>query len=476
VSWIQRSGSSGFGLPGLSGGGLRGGRRLLGLAGPAVLVSVGYIDPGNWATDVEGGSRFGYRLLWVLVASSTIAVLLQTLSARLGIVTGKNLAQACRVAYSPRVNVALWALAELGIIACDSAEVVGSAIALNLLFGLPLLLGALLTAVDVLVVLFLQHRRMAALELFIGGLLFVIAACLSVELWVARPATREILHGLVPRIPAGALFTAVGILGATLMPHNLYLQSALVSQSPVEGRARALRASWVSTALALNIALVLNAAILLLAAEAFSTRGIEVVDLRDAHHLLSPLLGSSAAAALFAVGLLCSGQSATITGTLAGQVVMEGFLRTKLSPVVRRGVTRCAAVLPAVLVFGSMGEAGTTRLLIGSQVVLSMQLPFAIIPLLRLTASDKMMGTAASTRKIRYLAGTCAVGVCAANALLLWKTFSELSLTNPFGAQLFAVGCGAGGALLAWVSLVPLRSEPSAQAVASPEPYRYRLS
>lgn len=450
-------------------------RRFLGFAGPAVLVSVGYIDPGNWATDLEGGSRFGYSLLWVLVASSTIAVLLQTLSARLGIVTGKNLAQACRAAYSPRINVALWALAEFGIIACDSAEVVGSAIALNLLFGLPLVLGAILTALDVLVVLFLQHRRLAVLEVFIGGLLFIIAVCLGFELWLVRPVASELLRGLVPRLPPGALFTAVGILGATLMPHNLYLQSSLVSKSPIATRPAALRRSWVSTAIALNIALVLNVGILLLAAQAFSTRGLVVADLRDAHGLLTPLLGSSLAAALFAIGLLCSGQSSTVTGTLAGQVVMEGFLRTRLSPVIRRGVTRCAAVLPAVVVFATVGESGTTRLLIGSQVVLSMQLPFAIVPLLRFTASPAMMGAAANATVMRYLAGACAIGVCAANSVLLWKTFVDLDATSPIAAQSFVALCGAGIALLAWISFVPLRTK--AVEVSRPsEQYRYGLS
>jgi manganese transport protein len=469
-------GSVGFGLASLAGRSLKGSRQLLRIVGPAVLVSVGYIDPGNWATDLEGGARFGYRLLWVLVLSSTVAVLLQTISARLGIVSGKNLAQACRLGYSPRVNVALWALAEVGIIACDSAEVVGSAIALNLLFGLPLVLGASLTALDVLVVLILQHRRLAVLQLCIGGLLLAIAGCLSMEMWIVRPDPGELVRGLVPHLPPGALYTAVGILGATLMPHNLYLQSSLVSKSPLAARKGALRRSWLSTAIALNLALVLNVAILLLAAEAFSTRGLAVGDLREAHGLLAPLLGSSAAAALFAIGLLCAGQSATVTGTLAGQVVMEGFLHTRLPPVLRRGVTRCAAILPAVLVFASFGESGTTRLLIGSQVVLSMQLPFAIVPLLRLTASKAIMGTAANTPLTRYLAGACAVGVCAANALLLWKTFLDLEATNLMAARAFAAVSVAGVALLGWISFVPLRSDTEPAATTRTDQYRYRTS
>jgi manganese transport protein len=451
------------------------GRLFFGLIGPAIMVSVGYVDPGNWATDLEGGSRFGYRLIWVLVASSTIAVLLQTLSARLGIVTGRNLAQACRAAYSPRVNVALWILAELGIIAMDGAEVVGSAIALNMLFGVPLMLGAILTALDVLLVLFLQHRQLPVLQLCIGGLLLTIAVCLSVEIWLVRPVAGELLGGLVPRLPPGALYTAVGILGATLMPHNLYLQSALVVKSPLHARPTALRRSWITTAIALNIALVLNIAILLLAAEAFATRGLSVVDLREAHRLLSPLLGTSAAAALFAVGLLCSGQSATVTGTLAGQIVMEGFLRTRLSPVLRRGLTRCLAVLPAVLIFSSFGESGTTRLLIGSQVILSLQLPFAIIPLLRFTASPALMGAAANSVLTRYGAGACAAGVCAANAILLWKTFLDLASTSSVAAEGFAIVCGAGAALLVWISLVPLRSKPKFAAARGSERFHYGM-
>jgi manganese transport protein len=473
VSGAQSSGSAGVARGGPGTRAVQRALTFLRFAGPAVLVSVGYIDPGNWATDLEGGSRFGYRLLWVLVASSTIAVLLQTLSARLGIVTGKNLAQACRAAYTPRVNVALWLLAEFGIIACDSAEVVGSAIALNLLFGLPLILGAVLTALDVLVVLFLQHRRLAVLERCIAGLLLTIAVCLGVELWFVRPVPRELLHGLLPRLPPEALYTAVGILGATLMPHNLYLQSSLVSKSPVEERPVALRRSWVTTAIALNIALVLNVAILLLAAEAFSTRGLAVVDIREAHRMLSPLLGSSLAAVLFAIALLCSGQSATVTGTLAGQVVMEGFIRMRLPPALRRAITRCAAILPAVVVFATVGESGTTQLLIGSQVVLSMQLPFAIVPLLRLTASATVMGSAANGLVTRCLAGACAIGVCAANAILLWKTFLDLATESALGARAFALLCCAGIALLGWISFVPLRFKPRLRPGGRAEQYRF---
>jgi len=431
-------------------------RKLLALAGPAVLVSVGYVDPGNWATDLEGGARFGYRLAWVLVVSSTIAVLLQTLSARLGIVTGRNLAEACHDHYSSRVNVGLWALAELGIIACDSAEVVGSAIALHMLFGLPLVLGALLTALDVLLLLALQHRRTSVLEACIGVLLLTIAICLGIEMLLVRPEPKQVLRGLVPSLPPGALYVSIGILGATLMPHNLYLQSALVRKSPPAEQGSALRRSWLSTAIALNVALALNLAILLLAGGAFASRNLAVVDLHDAHRLLSPLLGSSLASALFAVGLLCSGQSATVTGTLAGQIVMEGFLQTRLPLVLRRVVTRAAALVPALLVFASFGEGGTTQLLIGSQIVLSLQLPFAIVPLLRFTNSASVMAGAESTRWVRQIATVCAVGVCAANGLLLWKSFELLQSTNPLAAGVFAAVCGAGAIFLGWIACVPL--------------------
>ncbi|HKO49817.1 MAG TPA: Nramp family divalent metal transporter [Polyangiaceae bacterium] len=469
MSLAGTAGLAGTRLPTVVGRALERARRLFGLAGPAVLVSVGYIDPGNWATDLEAGARFGYRLAWVLVASSTIAVLLQTLSARLGIVSGRNLAETCHDCYSPRVNVGLWALAELGIIACDSAEVVGSAIALNLLFGVPLVLGALLTALDVLVVLALQHRRLVVLQGLVGVLLLVIAGCLGAEVALVRPEGRQLLQGFVPSLPPGAVYVAVGILGATLMPHNLYLQSALVTKSPASLRPAALRRSWISTAIALNIALLLNMAILLLAAGAFSTRGLVVDDLQEAHRLLAPVLGTSVASVLFAIALLCSGQSATITGTLAGQIVMEGFLQARLPPVLRRAATRCAALVPAVLIFASMGESGTTRLLIGSQIVLSLQLPFAIVPLLRFTASKAIMAGAASASSIRYLASACAVGVCAANGLLLWKTFADLRTTSPFTADLFALLCAVGFAFLGWVALVPLRS-PAAEAPAGPGP------
>jgi manganese transport protein len=455
----------------LPGGALARIRRSLTLLGPALLVSVGYTDPGNWATDLEGGAKFGYGLVWVLLASSTMAIVLQTLSARLGIVSGMNLAQGCRQVYSPRVNAFLWILAEIAIVACDAAEVVGSAIALNMLFGLPLVLGAILTALDVLVVLALQHRRLAVLQACIAGLLLVIALCLAGEMWLVRPSPKALLHGLTPRLPEGALYTAVGILGATLMPHNLYLQSALVKRAAAPNARRSLRQSWISTAIALNIALLLNIAILLLSAEAFSSRGLVVTDLRDAQRLLSPLLGSSLASVLFATGLLCSGQSATVTGTLAGQIVMEGFLQTRLSPALRRLLTRCAAVVPAVVVLVTVGSSGMMPLLIGSQVVLSLQLPFAIVPLLRLTSCRRLMGPELSGRGMRIASAGCALVVCVANALLLYRTCLDLSALSAVVAGSFAVLCLAGAGFLLWVLLVPLRVAGSSET----EPERRRL-
>jgi manganese transport protein len=446
-------------------------RRTLTLLGPALLVSVGYTDPGNWATDLEGGAKFGYGLVWVLVASSTMAIVLQTLSARLGIVSGLNLAQGCRQAYSPRVNAGLWVLAEIGIVACDAAEVVGSAIALNMLFGLPLVLGAILTALDVLVVLVLQHRRLAVLQAGIAALLLVIALCLAGEMWLVRPSPRALLDGLTPRLAPGALYTAVGILGATLMPHNLYLQSALVPKHVGDRPAGSLRQSWISTAVALNIALLLNIAILLLSAEAFSSRGLAVTDLRDAERLLSPLLGSSLASVLFATGLLCSGQSATVTGTLAGQIVMEGFLQTRLSPAVRRLLTRCAAIVPAVVVLVTVGSGGMMPLLIGSQVVLSLQLPFAIVPLLRLTSCRRLMGAELSGRRMRLASGACALAVCAANGLVVYRTYLDLSARSALIAGSFAALCLSGAGFLLWVLLVPLRVEGGNEAA----PERRRL-
>jgi manganese transport protein len=448
-------------------------RRRFAFLGAAALVSVGYVDPGNWATDLEGGARFGYGLLWVLVLSGVIATLLQTLSARLGMVSGLDLAAACRVHYPERMRVPLWLLAELAIIACDMAEVLGSAVALNLLFGLPLLAGALLTACDVFLILALQRQGTRRIELLVTLLVATIGICLGTQLWLARPSASALAEGFVPHLPGDALYVAIGILGATVMPHNLYLHSAIVPKRDASQRrhaqARALRRCFSSTAVALGIALLLNAAILVMAAAVFSTRGIEVSSLSDAHRLLTPLVGSSAAAALFALALLCSGQSSTITGTLAGQIVMEGFVQLRLSPAARRIITRAIAIVPAVVVLSLFGEAGSMPLLVASQVVLSLQLPFAIIPLIRFTASPEIMGRFANGAAVKALAFACAGLVVGANAWLVGRLLASWYGEHPALASAFGVVALGALALLACSALVPLRlpwnradSEPSA--------------
>ncbi len=430
------------------------------MLGPAAMVSVGYMDPGNWATDLEGGARFGYGLLWVLVASNAIALTLQTLTARLGLVTGLDLASACRAHFSRPVTVALWLLAELAILACDLAEVLGSAVALKLLFGLPMVAGALVTVLDVFLLLALQRRGMRALYAFIVVLVTTIAVCMGIELVLVRPDVGAMARGLVPRMNGESLYLVIGILGATVMPHNLYLQSALVrrqDRATPERVTEWLRSSFRSTGAALNVALLVNGAILVLSAAVFATRGLAVDDLREAHRLLAPLVGTGLASALFAIALLCAGQSATLTGTLAGQIVMEGFVHMHVSPVVRRTVTRMLAVVPAVVVLWLVGEDSTMPMLIASQVVLSLQLPFAVVPLVRLTNSPELMGTFASRPVVRVLAALCALLVTVANSALVVHMVNTLRPSYPMVASgLAAVGL-AGLALLAWVTLVPLR-------------------
>jgi manganese transport protein len=428
--------------------------------GAATLVSVGYIDPGNWATDLEGGSRFGYDLLWVLVASGLLATLLQTLSARLGVVTGLDLARACRAYYGERLRMPLWLLAEIAIVACDMAEVIGSALALNLLFGIPIFYAALLTAADVFLILALQHSGVRSIEIFIAGLVVIIAGCLGTQLLLARPALGAVAQGLVPRLGGDRLYLAVGILGATVMPHNLYLQSAIVPRTPgpqtYERLARRLLDCLVSTAVALSVALVLNAAILLVAASVFFTRGIELSDLREAHSLLAPLMGTSLASALFAIALLCSGQSSTITGTLAGQVVMEGFMTWHVSPVYRRAITRGLAILPTLLVLWLVGERGTLPLLVTSQIVLSLQLPFAIVPLVRFTNSTSIMGCFANRRWIKIVAISCVLLVGGANAALVAHWVSRLYAVSALHGYALGILALAALCFLGWISWVPL--------------------
>jgi manganese transport protein len=373
-------------------------RRLLAFLGPAYLVSVGYMDPGNWATDLAGGSRFGYSLLWVLLMSNLIALLLQSMSARLGVVARRDLAQASRSLYHPAANIFLYILAEIAIAATDLAEVVGMAIGLQLLFDIPLIWGVALSVLDAFLLLLLMQWGMRKLEAFILGLIMVIGGAFLVQMLLAKPALGGIASGFIPSIPGPeALFIAIGIIGATVMPHNLYLHSALVQTRKIErspeGLRRAIRYNTIDSAIALNLALFVNAAILILAAAVFHKNGYNgVSEIQDAHRLLEPLLGKSYAPVLFAIALIAAGQSSTVTGTLAGQIVMEGYLHLRIAPWLRRLITRLLAVVPAILVISLMGEEATGDMLVMSQVILSMQLGFAIIPLLHFVSDKRRMG------------------------------------------------------------------------------------
>ncbi|MEO8484193.1 MAG: Nramp family divalent metal transporter [Acidobacteriota bacterium] len=410
-------------------------RKMLAFAGPGYLVAVGYMDPGNWATDLAGGARYGYTLLSVIMISNFMAILLQALSARLGIASGRDLAQACRDSYSRPVTIGLWILCEIAIAACDLAEVVGAAIALNLLFGLPLIWGVLLTSLDVLIVLFLQHRGFRYVEALVVGLIIAIAGSFAIEIFLARPDMGDVALGFIPhteilRNPE-MLYIAIGILGATVMPHNLYLHSSIVQtrryRDTSDGKREAIRFATIDSTVALMSALFINAAILVIAAATFHGTGHEnVADISDAYQLLSPLLGSSMASALFAIALLCSGQNATLTGTLAGQIVMEGFINLRLRPWLRRLITRLIAIIPAIIVVYLYGERGTGQLLILSQVVLSLQLPFAVFPLVAFTSNRAKMGEFVSPIWMRLLAWTVAIIIAALNVWLLYQTFVTL--------------------------------------------------
>jgi manganese transport protein len=406
-------------------------RKIIAFAGPGYLVAVGYMDPGNWATDIGGGSKFGYTLLSVIVISNFMAMLLQALSAKLGIATGRDLAQACREHYSRRTSFILWVLCEIAIAACDLAEVLGSAVALKLLFGLPLIAGVLITALDVLIVLAMQGRGFRMVEAFVVTLIASIAACFAYEIFIAQPLWREAARGIIPTIDIlrnrEMLYIAIGILGATVMPHNLYLHSSIVQTrafgSSIRDRREAFRYAVLDSTVALGFALFINAAILILGAAAFHTRGLHnVAEISDAYKLLTPVLGASLASTIFACALLASGQNSTLTGTLAGQIVMEGFLDIRLKPWVRRLITRAIAIIPAVLVIGIAGESKVTALLILSQVVLSFQLPFAVIPLVQFTSSRKKMGDLVNSRLTSAIAWTVAALILIFNAELLWLT------------------------------------------------------
>ena len=397
------------------------------------MVAVGYMDPGNWATDLGGGSKFGYTLLSVVLLSSLMAIFLQALSAKLGIVTGRDLAQACRDHYSRPVRITLWVLCETAIVACDLAEVLGSAVALQLLFGLPLLAGVIITGLDVLIVLAMQGRGFRWIEALVVSLIAMIAGCFAYEIFFAQPLWREAAGGLIPTAEIlrnrEMLYIAIGILGATVMPHNLYLHSSIVQTRAFgqvfEEKREAIRYAVFDSTLALCFAFFINAAILILGAAAFHHSGLtEVADIGEAYRLLTPVLGASLASTLFAVALLCSGQNSTLTGTLAGQIVMEGFLRLRLKPWMRRLVTRSLAIVPAALVIGFAGEQAATGLLILSQVVLSFQLPFAVVPLVQFTSERAKMGEFANRRWVAALAWVMAAVIIMLNGLLLFLVFS----------------------------------------------------
>jgi len=406
-------------------------KKVMAFAGPGYLVAVGYMDPGNWATDLAGGSRFGYTLLSVILISNMMAVLLQGLASKLGIVTGRDLAQACRDHYSRPVNFALWVLCEIAIAACDLAEVIGTAIALNLLFGIPLAWGVGITALDVLIVLYLQNKGFRLLEALVIALIAVVGVCFLFELFISKPDLLGVAAGFVPspeilKNPE-MLYIAIGILGATVMPHNLYLHSSIVQtrkyEETVSGKREAVRYAFVDSTIALSFALFINASILIVAAATFHTTGnTEVAEIQDAYKLLSPLLGVGVASTVFALALLASGQNSTITGTLAGQIVMEGFLNIRLRPWLRRLITRAIAIVPAAIVAILYGESGTAQLLILSQVILSLQLSFAVFPLVMFTSEKAKMGTFVNPPWLKVTAYLVAFIIASLNLWLLFQT------------------------------------------------------
>lgn len=417
-------------------------RGLLHHLGPAFLVSVGYLDPGNWATDIEGGSKFGYKLLWVLISANFIALLLQTLAARMGIVTRCHLAELCRDEYPRVANLLLWIMAELAIIATDLTEVLGTAIGINLLFRIPLFVAVILTALDTFLLLSAQSQGMRRVEQIIFGFLAIISVCFIVELFMSEPSVEEITKGIfLPRIDASSLYVAIGIVGATVMPHNFYLHSALVIERVPDRRPTTLRAecryNLIDTAIALNAALFINCAILIIAAANFWTKGVVVTTLSEAYHLLQNTgvkIGSvELAPSLFGVALIASGQSSTLCGTLAGQYVMEGFLDLRAPPVIRRLITRLVAMVPALVVISIMGESGTYQLLILCQVILALQLPFAIVPMIRFTNSKRRMQDFQNSRTASTLAWLAASAVVLLNvAYVLHILFQGTSSENGF--------------------------------------------
>lgn len=407
-------------------------RKYLAFAGPGLMVAVGYMDPGNWATDIAGGAQFGYTLLSVILISNIFAMVLQHLSVKLGVVAERDLAQACRDHFSPTTNFILWIFCEIAIAACDLAEVIGSAIAVNLLFQIPLTWGIVITTIDVLFILLLQSKGFRWIESIVGGLIFIILACFVYELVISEPAVNEIFGGLVPKAeivqnPA-MLYIAIGILGATVMPHNLYLHSSIVQTRDYprnsEGKKEAIKFATLDSTFSLMLAFFINAAILILAAATFHVSGNhDVADIHDAYKLLTPILGASMASIVFAVALLASGQNSTLTGTLAGQIVMEGFLNIKLKPWLRRLITRLIAVIPALIVAILYGEQGTTDLLVLSQVILSMQLSFAVVPLVMFTSDKAKMGEFVNKPFLKICVWIISFIIIVLNVYLLYQTF-----------------------------------------------------
>ncbi len=411
-------------------------RRLFAFIGPAYLVSVGYMDPGNWATDIEGGARFGYKLIWVLLMSNLMAVLLQTLAARLGVITGLDLAQGCRREYPKHFNLLLWVLAETAIAATDLAEALGTIIGLNLLLGLPLLWGCLVTACDTFLLLVLLRLGVRKMEAFIVTLVAVIGGCFILEVFLAKPEWSSIAAGFKPSLDSKSLYIAIGMIGATVMPHNLYLHSCLVQSRRISktflGRDQACKFNFLDSTVALNLAFFVNAAILIMAAANFHSRGIEVTEIQQAHKLLEPILGSAIAPVAFAIALIAAGQSSTLTGTISGQVVMEGFLNIKMRPWLRRLLTRSIALIPAVIVIAIAGDEGTYRLLILSQVVLSLQLPFAIIPLIHFTSDKKKMGTFANNIFVKIAVWIIAAIIVSLNMKLVFDELMAWGSESPW--------------------------------------------
>jgi manganese transport protein len=461
-------------------------KKLFAFIGPAYLVSVGYMDPGNWATDIAGGSKFGYTLLWVLLMSNLMALLLQSLSAKLGLVRGLDLAQASKVTYHPFVNFCNWFLAEIAIAACDLAEVIGMAIGLQLLFHIPLLVGVSITVADTILLLVLQKYGIRKMEAFILVLIATIGIAFIAELIFVKPDGVELVKGFIPSIPNNeALYIAIGIIGATVMPHNLYLHSSLVQtrkiDKSVKGIREAIKFNFIDTFIALNLALFVNAAILILAAAAFFNAGLtHVSEIQDAHKLLNDVLGSKLAPALFAIALIAAGQSSTLTGTLSGQIVMEGYLNLRIQPWLRRLITRLIAIIPAFITIYILGESATGQLLILSQVILSMQLGFAIIPLIHLTSDKSKMGEFANKIWVKIGAWLIAITIVALNAKLVieavagWIETAENPTILYFTVVPLIIGAGL---LLVYITFIPLikQTKESKQQAPDSEPQKLKL-